>query len=153
MRISDWSSDVCSSDLPFSFPIPFVSSEVETPIGTALGRGASRLRSMRTDLLALTMPLRSPIGGNRHTVELAIGIARQFVPPLDHLRLHAIGEVLAKICRDSLFGGGAISAQDHNDRRVQPAVGHAESDGFMDQARSGRAHHSPRRAEAVTSRL
>src|SRR3546814_9279379 len=27
---------------------PFASSEVETPIGTAHGRGASRLRSMRT---------------------------------------------------------------------------------------------------------
>src|SRR3546814_19777735 len=29
---------------------PFVSSEVETPIGTARSRGASRLRSMRTDM-------------------------------------------------------------------------------------------------------
>src|SRR3546814_14110007 len=29
---------------------PFVSSEVETPIGTARSRRASRLRSMRTDM-------------------------------------------------------------------------------------------------------
>src|SRR3546814_5724449 len=29
---------------------PFVSSEVEAPIGTARSRGASRLRSMRTDM-------------------------------------------------------------------------------------------------------
>src|SRR3546814_6328207 len=61
MRISDWSSDVCSSDLCWisgsnlekrsvisNIPCPFVSSEVETPVSTALCRGSSRLRSMRT---------------------------------------------------------------------------------------------------------
>src|SRR3546814_1905030 len=100
---------------PFSFPIPFVSSEVETPIGTALGRGASRLRSMRTDLLAITMPLRSPIGGDRNAVELAVRVARQFVPPFDRLRLPDIGEILAKLCRESLFGGGALRSEE---RRV-----------------------------------
>src|SRR3546814_9163217 len=88
---------------------------------------------MRTDLLAITMPLRSPIGGDRNAVELAVRVARQFVPPFDRLRLHEIGEILAKICRESLFGGGALSAHDQNDRRAQPRVGHAESDGRSEE--------------------
>src|SRR3546814_15667375 len=68
-----------------------------------------RSRSMRTELLDITMPLRSPIGGDRNAVELAVRVARQFVPPFDRLRLHEIGEILAKICRESPFGGGALS--------------------------------------------
>src|SRR3546814_15305453 len=75
MRISDWSSDVCSSDLGacrgcgargraalgagaaggrggvtmvYSTFSPFASSEVEMPIGLALSRWVSRLRSTRT---------------------------------------------------------------------------------------------------------
>src|SRR3546814_21072635 len=50
MRISDWSSDVCSSDLADlthaaleqACRYPFVSSEVETPIGLASYRWVSR---------------------------------------------------------------------------------------------------------------
>src|SRR3546814_7424795 len=48
MRISDWSSDVCSSDLIFArfrreihARYPFVSSEVETPLGGARPHGIS----------------------------------------------------------------------------------------------------------------
>src|SRR3546814_11357695 len=52
MRISAWSSDVCSSDLSLQSlkhirPIPFVSSEVETPIGGARPHGVST--SLDTD--------------------------------------------------------------------------------------------------------
>src|SRR3546814_13344744 len=85
MRISDWSSDVCSSDLAGDeigfahrpsrrldgISSPFVSSEVETPIEIVPSRGASRLRSMRTDMLG---------SGSSHIladrVEQAVGEAR-----------------------------------------------------------------------------
>src|SRR3546814_2064409 len=57
MRISDWSSDVCSSDLPASgFPRHDLHECAAGPISSSVSRQAS------LSLLARTPPARSPSG-------------------------------------------------------------------------------------------
>src|SRR3546814_7954948 len=64
-----------------------------------------------------------------------------------------ISDWSSDVCSSDLFGGGALSAHDQNDRRAQPRVGHAESDGFMDQARCDRDILDLGRADAVARSL
>src|SRR3546814_3957143 len=59
MRISDWSSDVCSSDLQalhpaFAADVPFVAAVVELEEGV---RMATRLVDCERDILALDLPV------------------------------------------------------------------------------------------------
>src|SRR3546814_19103654 len=68
-----------------------------------------------------------PARGDGDAIELAVRVARQFIPPFDGPRLHEIGEILAKPGGEPLFVGGAVpAAHDQDDRGAEPRVGHAE---------------------------
>src|SRR3546814_13242781 len=58
MRISDWSSDVCSSDLPFMVLPLYASLEKldRLLIEAALDLGASQLHAFRTVVIPLALP-------------------------------------------------------------------------------------------------
>src|SRR3546814_12446296 len=58
MRISDWSSDVCSSDLPFMVLPLYASLEKldRSLIEAALDLGASQLHAFRTVVIPLALP-------------------------------------------------------------------------------------------------
>src|SRR3546814_14340023 len=59
-----------------------------------------------------------PLGGDRHPVELAIGIARQRLAPFDRLRLHEVRQSPAQVIRQPIgVLRSALAAPDQYDSR------------------------------------
>src|SRR3546814_16622029 len=82
--------------------IPFVSSEVETPIGTEQGRGASRLRSMRTGFCSLiTQSLTQP----RQPLRLIFGDQR--IDQLIHRAFEYLGQAVERTI-DAVIGNAPL---------------------------------------------
>src|SRR3546814_5017541 len=78
MRISDWSSDVCSSDLPFGVILTrlFGAGDLRR-IGSGNIGATNVLRTGRKELAAATLILDGAKGA------VAVLLARHFVPELD----------------------------------------------------------------------
>src|SRR3546814_17879496 len=67
-----------------------------------------------------------PARGDGDAIELAIRVARQFIPPFDGPRLHEIGEILAKPGGEPLVVGAVPAAHDQDDSGAEPRVGPAQ---------------------------
>src|SRR3546814_17840850 len=74
MRISDWSSDVCSSDLDGAFRIGFRPAFQDLPVGTAIGE-SFRLTWLITKEVGGTLS-RLVRGSGREEISSPIGLVR-----------------------------------------------------------------------------
>src|SRR3546814_11979393 len=100
MRISDWSSDVCSSDLPAKRPD--AAAEQRADIG---GHEARKIEGVR-DTLVL-----------RHLADVVAVIERR------HTRMVKIEQIgrasrRERVCKDALISGVARSLKKHHSKNI-----------------------------------
>src|SRR3546814_9108539 len=126
MRISDWSSDVCSSDLPQALHLDAVRGEVPGRIGVLLGRLQQRLGGNAADIQAGAAEGAAALHAGRLHAELR-GADRRNIAPRAAADHHQVVLLVAHLARcpsqgpaQGKFAHLAAGQPDGQGRRAQP---------------------------------